>query len=164
MRKLYILYVKIIPTMIPEQLRALAIEVKKTIILNENGEVLLLQRASTDSWCPNQWEMPGGKVEPGESAEQSLAREVHEETGLFVLPNSIIYEEQKIATAGHRKGNLYCVTIYLCSLLTIEAGQLRLSEEHDHAGWFNPNEALSLNLTTQTRNALLALKEKIGVE
>lgn len=47
--------------------------------MNDNGELLLLKR--TDNHC---WGVPGGAMEPGESIEQTLSREVFEESGFEV--------------------------------------------------------------------------------
>jgi 8-oxo-dGTP diphosphatase len=50
------------------------------LILRE-GEVLIGQRRP-DQPMAFQWEFPGGKIEPGESPEQALARELDEELGI----------------------------------------------------------------------------------
>lgn len=47
-----------------------------------DGERLLLGRQAT--WAPRRWSVLAGFVEPGESLEQAVAREVHEETGVRV--------------------------------------------------------------------------------
>ncbi|WP_413803262.1 NUDIX hydrolase [Streptomyces iranensis] len=47
------------------------------IVLNSDGHVLLLQRADTGGWG-----LPGGFMEPGESLEETVRREVMEEVGL----------------------------------------------------------------------------------
>ncbi len=49
----------------------------------DEGRVLLTQRLASGSH-PLEWEFPGGKVEPGESPEAALARELAEEVGLKV--------------------------------------------------------------------------------
>ena len=49
----------------------------RALIINEAGEVLLQRRTDT-----GQWGLPGGAVEPGESALEALRREVAEETSL----------------------------------------------------------------------------------
>jgi 8-oxo-dGTP diphosphatase len=48
---------------------------------DEAGRVLLTQRRE-DQPMPLYWELPGGKLEPGESPEAALAREVREELGV----------------------------------------------------------------------------------
>jgi 8-oxo-dGTP diphosphatase len=47
-------------------------------------EVLIAQRPP-GSWQAGRWEFPGGKVEPGESAEAAVHRELREEIGITVL-------------------------------------------------------------------------------
>lgn len=54
------------------------IYVTAAIFLSENAEVLIAQRSS-DKDLPGLWEFPGGKIEPGESAESCLLRELNEE-------------------------------------------------------------------------------------
>jgi 8-oxo-dGTP diphosphatase len=54
--------------------------VAAALIIRE-GEVLIGQRRA-DQPMALQWEFPGGKIEPGESPEQALARELDEELGI----------------------------------------------------------------------------------
>lgn len=50
-------------------------------ILERDGSVLIGRRQPHQAH-PLQWEFPGGKVEPGESPAQALARELEEELGI----------------------------------------------------------------------------------
>jgi len=53
------------------------------VIANARSEVLITQRRA-DQALPLAWEFPGGKVEPGESPEVALRREIAEELGVDV--------------------------------------------------------------------------------
>ncbi len=44
----------------------------------------LVARRGPHMSAPLRWEFPGGKLEPGESAEVALAREIHEELGVVI--------------------------------------------------------------------------------
>lgn len=59
------------------------LEVSAGIILNPIGEVLLARRPPGKSF-EGQWELPGGKIEVGESSRSALAREIEEELGLKI--------------------------------------------------------------------------------
>ncbi|MFC3570800.1 (deoxy)nucleoside triphosphate pyrophosphohydrolase [Paracoccus sp. TOH] len=50
-------------------------------LIDADGRVLLAQRPEGKSLA-GLWEFPGGKVEPGESPETALIRELHEELGI----------------------------------------------------------------------------------
>ncbi|MFH2079814.1 MAG: Nudix family hydrolase, partial [Pseudomonadota bacterium] len=58
-------------------------EVAAAVLTQPDGRVLLAQRPSGKPYA-GYWEFPGGKVEPGESLETALARELHEELGIVV--------------------------------------------------------------------------------
>jgi 8-oxo-dGTP diphosphatase len=51
------------------------------VLTDEDDRVLLLHRNTSEL---TQWELPGGKVEPGESPEVAAVREVYEELGVRV--------------------------------------------------------------------------------
>jgi 8-oxo-dGTP diphosphatase len=53
------------------------------LVRSDDGSVLLSQRRADQAFAL-QWELPGGKMEPGESPEQALARELAEELDIHV--------------------------------------------------------------------------------
>jgi len=55
--------------------------VSAVALIDPDGRVLLTQRPEGKSMA-GLWEFPGGKVEPGESPESALIRELHEELGI----------------------------------------------------------------------------------
>lgn len=59
--------------------KARVLSVAGVVILNNKSEVLLQRRGDDNNWC-----IPGGMVEPGETIEEAAKREVYEETGITV--------------------------------------------------------------------------------
>lgn len=55
--------------------------VSAVALIDVEGRVLLAQRPEGKSMA-GLWEFPGGKIEPGESPEDALVRELHEELGI----------------------------------------------------------------------------------
>lgn len=62
-----------------------AVSVKAVLL--RDGAVLLGQNQS------GAWELPGGRMEPGESTRQTLVREVLEEAGIRVVPGGLVLAE-----------------------------------------------------------------------
>ena len=59
-------------------------EVAVGVLLKANGKFLMTSRPAGKAYA-GYWEFPGGKVEPQESLEQALTRELYEELGIQVL-------------------------------------------------------------------------------
>jgi 8-oxo-dGTP pyrophosphatase MutT (NUDIX family) len=55
------------------------------VIHDAHGRLLLQERSSGEGWS-----LPAGAIEPGESPEQAVQREVLEETGLVVVPRELL--------------------------------------------------------------------------
>jgi mutator protein MutT len=53
-------------------------------IIRKDGKVLIAQRMPDSFLEADKWEFPGGKIEPGESPEQCLVREIKEELGISI--------------------------------------------------------------------------------
>ncbi|MBI5734028.1 MAG: NUDIX hydrolase [Candidatus Kerfeldbacteria bacterium] len=116
-------------------------------ILLKQGEVLLLQRAASESILPNLWELPSGKKEAGESISQVLLREFKEETGLkvkIVKPISV-FDYQLV-----KAKQIICVT--QINFLVKHTGRrlkIRLSEEHRAYQWAGKHDLKRLRASKE---------------
>ena len=63
--------------------------VSKALIKNRDGKYLLLYRGDTHPNFPGHLDLPGGEVETKETPRTTTAREIQEETGICVNPNSL---------------------------------------------------------------------------
>lgn len=130
--------VRLIPLHLPEPETGEAdnsIYVAVKGILIEDGKALMVRRTGIMENDPiGWWEFPGGTMEFGESAEQTLVREFREETGLSVAPVRLLYEN----TVRMNPAYQIVVLTYLCAGEGRE--EVRLSTEHSAYQWAGGTE------------------------
>lgn len=108
-----------------------------------NGKALLAQRADNEDFLPGYWEQVGGKVDPGESREDAIVREVKEEAGITVKPMRSYHQFEYT----HRDGRLMCEYAYVCEL--VGDPEIMLSPEHEAYKWVTPEELDSVQPMTE---------------
>jgi len=123
----------------------------KVVVCDESGRCLLLKRSLSSKGNPGKWDLPGGKVDPGESFDQGLLREVTEETGLTI---SI----QRVGGVAESESPTNKV-VYLILEGRLESGQVQLSSEHDEYVWVNRWELPKMELADQFRAFAQAYSE-----
>lgn len=65
------------------------VDVVGAVIFNEKNEVLCALRSQKMA-LPGMWEFPGGKIEPNETPQDSLVREIEEELGCIINVGELI--------------------------------------------------------------------------
>ena len=108
----------------------------RMIIFDQQGHILLLRRSPTSKTNPSRWELPGGKIEPGEPFDDALRREILEETGFTVAIHTAAgtaMQETEIARV-----------VNLVMIGTIISGGMSISSEHDEYRWVNLPEIAAL--------------------
>jgi len=103
-------------------------------LIGADGRVLM-QRRAAGRQHGGLWEFPGGKVEPGETLEFALVREIHEELALSLDSGRIAF----LAEAGDDTGGIV-ITLYTCREWTGDP----LCLDAEALGWFSADELLAL--------------------
>ena len=98
-------------------------------VIERDGLVLACRRRTVRS-AGGLWEFPGGKVEPGETADQALRREIAEELGVEI---SVVGElTADVTVVGGRSIRLVCLRATL-----LDAAP-ESSIDHDELRWTAP--------------------------
>ena len=102
-----------------------------TAAVISDGEKILITRRPDDKRHPGLWEFPGGKVDPGESPEEALCREIREELDAEVQVLKIF----EVVFHRYEWGPVL-VLAYSCRLLTSAIRNLGVTEHR----WLYPSE------------------------
>ena len=133
-------------TVIIKKLNMKTIEVVAAVIFDEQGRIFATQRGYGE-W-KDWWEFPGGKIEPGETPQQALHREIHEELDAEVEIGPLLRTIDFDYPAFHL--TLHC---FKCSL---DSGVTLL--EHEAAKWLKPEELDSVKWLTADEDIINDLK------
>ncbi|KZX12214.1 NUDIX domain-containing protein [Methanobrevibacter oralis] len=116
------------------------------IIKNENNEILILKRHPSSKTDPEKWELPGGKVDPGESFDHAILREISEECNLDVEIEEFFEAVQ--VDYSHKK------TVQMVMKLNINSGEFKLSDEHVDWMWADLDRIHDLELSSSFEKVL----------
>lgn len=116
--------------------RRFFIAVKGIIVFD--GKFLIVRRSENARAEIGYWELPGGRLEFGETTEDALRRELREEVGLEVeilrpMTTWSLIRENQAQTVG---------ITFLCRYF---GGEVTISHEHDEFAWINSDEILGYN-------------------
>ena len=125
--------------------------------LVRNGQVLLGHRSPAKHAYPNVWDLPGGVIEAGESELGALARELREELGVEIAPETARHLCR--VTAGSSTEPVL-LSAWLVGAWRGAPANLA-PEEHVDIEWFGIDELPPL-AHAQVRASLLLAVESIG--
>ena len=120
-------------------------------VVIRDGKVVLLRNER------DEWELPGGKLELSESPEQCLAREMAEELGLAIEPESILDSWTYTIVPGVH----VLVLTYGC--LESSLDEAVLSDEHKELRWFPLAEIDTLRMPEGYKASIMSWAMRVGV-
>jgi 8-oxo-dGTP diphosphatase len=120
------------------------------VVRDRAGRVLLVRRADTGDW-----ELPGGRVDPGESAVTAVVREVAEESGLLVDvtgPAGLYTDPDHVVRS---RGGAVWQPFAMCFHATARPGvPVPDGKETDDARWWDPDDIDALPVQPAVRRRL----------
>jgi 8-oxo-dGTP diphosphatase len=117
------------------------------VVRDETGRFLLVRRANPPA--QGRWSIPGGRVEPGESHEVAVLRELAEETGL----TGVLVREVGTVNRDAPGGGTYVIRDFL---VTVGEGvTARAGDDAADVGWFLPGDLAALDTSDGLLEALV---------
>lgn len=117
-----------------------------------SGDQLLACRRAPGKNAAGQWEFPGGKIEPGESPEEALVRELLEELNVAVIVGPLI--DRSTTRVGALEIDLACYEV------TALAEAPSTSSDHDELRWISVPELPELAWATPDLPTVNVLKRR----
>lgn len=128
-------------------------------LVNDNNEVLVAQRPEGKRLA-GKWEFPGGKIEPGETPEEAMVRELHEELGIEVSTSMLepfwFLSHDYVADYGFH----LLMPVYLCR--TWKGAPQAL--EHAAITWKHPSRMHELDMIEADADLINKLARGLAVK
>lgn len=124
----------------------------RMVAFDKFGRLLLAKRPKTSKSRGGEIDFIGGKVDPGETVQNGLIREVKEELGLCLDPREL---EDLTTVRDNDKGAQF-IRKYLIYHLPVEVNQVTQLPEHDLLIFVQPATALQLVTFMPHRQAILS--------
>ena len=86
------------------------VDVAVGVLIAADGRFLLTSRPTGKVYA-GFWEFPGGKLEPGETVEQALRRELHEELGITI--GAVLPWQQELMDYPHARVHLHFCKVFV---------------------------------------------------
>jgi 8-oxo-dGTP diphosphatase len=118
-------------------------------LIEADGKLLLCQRRRTDSFGL-MWEFPGGKLEPGETPPEALARELQEELGVVARIGPEIYRTR------HQYSEMGEAIDLIFFEATVAPGDIR-NQAFETMEWRSPETLRELNFLPADREFVAKL-------
>lgn len=96
----------------------------------DNGKLLIIKREPKDAQCPEAWEIPGGRLDPGEDPVEGLKRETKEEVGVDIE----VLNPLSVRHFTRADGQIITMVVFLCKPLNKD---IKISDEHTHFEWID---------------------------
>ncbi|MFD2079361.1 ADP-ribose pyrophosphatase YjhB, NUDIX family [Actinopolymorpha cephalotaxi] len=117
------------------------------VVRDEEDRLLVVRRGRPPD--AGRWSLPGGRVEPGESAPSAAVREVAEETGLAVAAGRLLGSVERPGPGGVT----YLILDYVCTPCAPDRTP-RAGDDAADARWVSPAELAALPTTPGLLEAL----------
>jgi len=117
-----------------------------TAVIRRNGKILIAKRRRD-----GRWELPGGKVDPGESPADCIRREIKEELNLEVAI---------VRPLGEVEGIYRDIPMKVYAFLTDWTGGELSKNVHMNACWIEPEHLSEFDIVEEDRVVLEQLKEE----
>ncbi|MEJ2140762.1 MAG: NUDIX hydrolase [Gammaproteobacteria bacterium] len=119
-------------------------------VVFKNNAVLLVKRKNPP--CQDEWAIPGGKVQTGETLQQAAEREILEETGITILAKDSIYTFDLIESDENNNILFHYVIIDLEA--DYLSGNIQASDDALESCWASNDDARNMNINNSTRELL----------
>lgn len=123
-------------------------------VVFKDNKILLVKRKNPPA--KNQWAIPGGRLQLGETLREACQREILEETGINIKVGELIYTFEVIERRAD--GQILFHYVILDFLADYLSGTAIPGDDAIEVGWFSPQDIKSLDINPYTKKLL---KEKL---
>lgn len=119
------------------------ISVRGIFFRNDGKEILIMKETEYPKW-----EIPGGRMHVGETAETTLARETQEELGMSAMIGNMVYNEQFLQESDQKQ---HLMLVYEATLLGYP-----MNNDVRSFRWINENEINNFIIYDNCKRAIIA--------